>query len=271
MSPDDFSFLASFLMKRSGLALTEDKGYLLETRLQPVAREVGLATISELVSKLRFGASEDLLRQVTEAMTTNESMFFRDNRPFEQLKTILLPTLKEKTSISKRIKIWNAACSNGQEPYSVAITLLEEQAKMVGFGYDIVATDLDTQVLKKAQDGIYSQFEVQRGMPIQLLLKYFAKLDNNNWQIKDDLRRMISFRQGNLLASYAGMGKFDIIMCRNVLIYFDDATKRSVLERLCECLNPHGYLFLGAAETVIGLTDKLRSVPDARGVFELNI
>jgi chemotaxis protein methyltransferase CheR len=271
MTPDDFSFLASFLLKRSGLALTEDKGYLLETRLQPIAREVGLSSIADLVSKLRFGASEDLMRLVTEAMTTNESMFFRDNRPFEQLKTILLPVLKEKTALSKRLRIWNAACSNGQEPYSVAITLSEEQNKMSGYHYEIVATDLDTQVLKKAQEGIYTQFEVQRGMPIQLLLKYFSKLDNNTWRINEDMRRMVTFKQSNLLLPYLAMGKFDIIMCRNVLIYFDDATKRDVLNRLCECLNPHGYLFLGAAETVIGLSDKLRSVPEARGVFELNV
>lgn len=270
MIPQDFTFLAGMLYKRSGLSLTEDKCYLLETRLQPIARDVGVATVSDLIARLRMEASEDLLRQVTEAMTTNESMFFRDNRPFEQLKDVLLPALKEKQSVTKKLRIWSAACSNGQEPYSVAMTLLEEKAKLMGFSYEIIATDLDTQVLKKAAEGTYSQFEVQRGMPIQLLLKYFNKADNNNWTINDEVRRLVTFKQGNLLESYMHMGKFDIIMCRNVLIYFDEVTKTSVMERLSECLNPGGYLFLGAAETVIGLTTKLRSVPDARGVFELN-
>jgi chemotaxis protein methyltransferase CheR len=270
MTPEDFTFLTALLHKRSGLFLTEDKKYLLEARLLPISREVGGTTITDLVALLRRGATEELLRQVTEAMTTNESMFFRDNRPFEQLKEVILPALKEKTSLSKRLRIWNAACSNGQEPYSVAMTLLEEQYKMAGYGYEILATDLDTQVLKKARDGIYSQFEVQRGMPIQLLLKYFTKLDNANWQLKDDVRRMVQFQQNNLLHNFSSMGKFDVIMCRNVLIYFDDAHKRDVLERLAECLQPHGYLFLGASETVLGLTDKLRTVASARGVFELN-
>jgi chemotaxis protein methyltransferase CheR len=271
MTPDEFNFLAALIKKRSGLALTEDKRYLLETRLQPIARDIGLNTISELVNKLRSMPSEELLRNVTEAMTTNESMFFRDNRPFEQLKTILLPKLKEKNAMTRRLRFWNAACSNGQEPYSLAITLLEEQAKMLGWAYEIQASDLDTQVLKKAAEGIYSQFEVQRGMPIQLLLKYFTKEENNNWQLKPEIRKMVNFQQGNLLASFTNMGKFDIIMCRNVLIYFDDESKRDVMERLAACLNPHGYLFLGAAESCIGLTTKLRPMPDARGVFELNV
>lgn len=271
MTPDEFNFLSALLKKRSGLALTEDKRYLLETRLQPVARDVGLNTISELVAKLRGVASEELLRNVTEAMTTNESMFFRDNRPFEQLKQQLLPKLRDKNMMSRKLRFWNAACSNGQEPYSLAITLLEEQAKMMGFAYEIQATDLDTQVLKKAEEGIYSQFEVQRGMPIQLLLKYFNKIENNNWQLKPEVRKMVSFKQGNLLTNFSHMGKYDVIMCRNVLIYFDDPTKKDVLERLADCLHPHGYLFLGAAESVIGLTTKLRPVADARGVFELNI
>ncbi len=270
MTPDEFNFLSALLKKRSGLALTEDKRYLLETRLQPIARETGLNTISELVGKLRGAPSEDLLRNVTEAMTTNESMFFRDNRPFEQLKTVLLPKLREIHQGTRHIRFWNAACSNGQEPYSLAITLQEEKPKMSGFSYEIQATDLDTQVLKKAAEGVYSQFEVQRGMPIQLLLKYFTKVENNNWQIKPDIRSMVNYKQGNLLASFAGMGKFDVIMCRNVLIYFDDTAKKDVMDRLAECLLPHGYLFLGAAESCIGITTKLRPVADARGVFELN-
>lgn len=270
MTPQEFSFLSGLLYKRSGLSLTEDKGYLLETRLQPIARELGLVTVSDLISKLRITPSEELLRQVTEAMTTNESMFFRDNRPFEQLRTVLLPALKERHAVDKKIRIWSAACSNGQEPYSVAMTLLEEKVKMAGFSFEIVATDLDTQVLKKAEEGVYSQFEVQRGMPIQLLLKYFNKVDNNNWSVNNDVRSLVRFQQGNLLESFVNMGKFDIIMCRNVLIYFDEATKSNVMDRLSECLNPKGYLFLGAAETILGLTTRMRSVPDARGVFELS-
>jgi len=165
------------------------------------------------------------------------------------------------------ISIWSAACSHGQEPYSIAMTLEEEKARMGGCGYKILATDLDTQVLKKAGEGLYTQFEVQRGLPIQMLLKYFSQRDSNTWHINDSLKKNIQFRQYNLLDSFSPLGKFDLIMCRNVLIYFDEATKRSVLARLAEALTPHGVLFLGSAETVIGMCDALKPLPGEPGIY----
>lgn len=267
MTPQEFDVLAALLKKRSGLALTRDKDYLLESRLKSVARKYGHEDLSGLVRVLmKGGAPEALLCEITEAMTTNESMFFRDNKPFICLRQKILPALIPHLA-GGQLNIWSAACSHGQEPYSIAMTLDEEKAKMAGYGYKITATDIDTQVLKKAGEGVYTQFEVQRGLPIQLLLKYFTQRDSNTWQIKEELKKNINFRQYNLLDSFAPLGRFDVIMCRNVLIYFDEATKREVLNRLAAALSPHGVLFLGSAETVIGICDALKPIPGEPGVY----
>lgn len=269
MLPTDFQFLSQLLKQRSGLALTPDKDYLLETRLQPIARLRGCSNLSELVTLMRRSpADELLLKDVTEAMTTNESMFFRDSKPFEQIRDLVIPRVRQARAAGK-MRLWSAACSNGQEPYSISMTLLEQRQAMGILSWEILATDLDTQVLTKAQEGIYTQFEVQRGMPITLLVKYFGQIGNNQWRIKDEVRNSISFRLHNLLQPCTAYGKFDVIFCRNVLIYFDEETKRGALARLADALEPHGLLFLGAAETVLSLSDRFRPVPDQRGVFEL--
>jgi chemotaxis protein methyltransferase CheR len=269
MLPTDFQFIADLLKQRSGLALTPDKEYLLETRLQPIARQRGCADLDALIALLRRSTfDEGLLREITEAMTTNESMFFRDTKPFDQLRDVVIPRVRERKP-GGRMRIWSAACSNGQEPYSIAMTLLEQRAHMAGMTSEILATDLDTQVLARAQEGVYTQFEVQRGMPITLLLKYFSQKDNNQWRIKDEVRAGISFRSHNLLMPAVGMGRFDAIFCRNVLIYFDEETKCKVLTRLADVLEPHGLLFLGAAETVISFSDRFRPLTEHRGMFEL--
>lgn len=266
MTPMEFEFLAALLRKRSGLALTRDKDYLLESRLKSVARKYGHDSLSVLVRALQTSTpTEAMLCEITEAMTTNESMFFRDNKPFVSLKQKILPALVP--NLSGTLNIWSAACSHGQEPYSIAMTLEEERAKLAGNSYKITATDLDTQVLKKAMDGHYTQFEVQRGLQIQMLLKYFTQRDSNTWQVNESLKRAIQFRQYNLLDSFTPLGKFDIIMCRNVLIYFDEPTKKDVLARLAECLTPHGVLFLGSAETVIGMCDSLKPLTGEPGIF----
>ncbi|MFO1242257.1 MAG: protein-glutamate O-methyltransferase CheR [Rickettsiales bacterium] len=265
MRPEDFDVLAGLLTQRSGIALTPDKQYLLETRLQPILAGLNCKTIGDLITKLKLDSKNDaLIREVIEAMTTNESMFFRDIKPFEQLKKMVFPEIKNKQGT---IRIWSAACSNGQEPYSIAISILEEKNNLNGAQFEILATDLDTKVIKKAQEGLYTQFEVQRGLPITTLLSNFSQEANNNWRIKDHVKSMVRFRQFNLLDSFALHGKFDIIMCRNVLIYFDDATKRDILKKLSQALQPNGYLFLGAAETIIGLSDDLKPFGNERGIY----
>ncbi|MEI7669157.1 MAG: protein-glutamate O-methyltransferase [Pseudomonadota bacterium] len=269
MIDDDFEFLGNLLKKRSGLALTKDKLYLLESRLLPIARALGLPDLATLVKLIREKNDEKVIAEVIDAMTTNESMFFRDQKPFDQLKQILLPALKQKNSSSNKIKIWSAACSNGQEPYSLSMCLLEEAVRMQGFNYEIIATDISPRVLEKAKEGKYTQFEIQRGLPITMMLKYFKQLPENNWQANDTLRSMVTFKYQNLLENINALGKFDIIFCRNVLIYFDEATKRGVLDKMSQMLNPNGYLILGSTETIFGISDKFKNLENERGIYIL--
>jgi chemotaxis protein methyltransferase CheR len=269
MKPQDFEYLRDILYKRSGLALTEDKIYLLESRLMPLAKPKGLNTLDELVGYLRSHLDEAFLRELTDAMTTNESMFFRDNKPFEQFKKIVLPKVMEAKAMTKTIRIWSAACSNGQEPYSLAMLMKEEGAKLAGWNIEIMATDLCSKVVQKAKEGVYSQFEVQRGLPIAMLMKYFVQQPGNQWQLKPEIRSMVKFQEKNLLDNIALMGMFDIIMCRNVLIYFDDKAKGAVLDQMTKMLPRHGFLYLGSTETTIGVTTKYQDVPNERGLYQL--
>ncbi|WP_421708943.1 CheR family methyltransferase [Algihabitans sp.] len=266
MNKADFDFLSSLLRNRSGLILSDEKAYLLESRLGPVARKHGLTTVDEIASQLRSRPSSPLELDVVEAMTTNESFFFRDTRPFDQFKEIVLPQLLEARKSSRSLRIWSAACSSGQEPYTLAMILKEQAAKLSGWRVEIVATDLSTAILEKAKEGIYSQFEVQRGLPINLLMKYF-KQTGDRWQISQDLRGMIDYRMFNLLESPASLGRFDIVFLRNVLIYFDQPTKTQVLERVAKQMPSDGYLYLGGAETVLGITDRFQVLPGQRGLY----
>lgn len=266
MTPGDFNLLSSLLKKRSGLVLTEDKTYLLESRLIPVARKRGMSGIDDLVGAIRKNNDEQLLREVTEAMTTNESFFFRDTRPFELFEQTVLPQLLESRATRKSFRIWCAACSTGQEPYSLAMILEENAAKLKDWRVDIVGTDISTEVLEKAKAGLYSQFEVQRGLPIQMLVKYFSQV-NELWQIDAGLRSMVQYRKANLLDDLSGLGTFDVVFCRNVLIYFDQETKADVLDRISRIMPPDGFLFLGGAETVLGVTNKFKPVQGMRGVY----
>lgn len=266
MNATDFDMLAAILRQRSGLVLSRDKVYLLESRLVPLARRRGLAGLDDLVGRIRQGNDEQILRDMTEAMTTNESFFFRDIKPFETFRQETLPHLLKVRANRRQIRIWSAACSTGQEPYSIAMLLKEEAAKLVGWRVEIVATDLSTEVLEKAKAGLYSQFEVQRGLPIQLMLKYFSQV-NDLWQIDASLRAMITFREANLLEDLASLGQFDVVFCRNVLIYFDQDTKRLVLERIGRLMPSDGVLYLGGAETVLGICDNFKPLPGQRGVY----
>ena len=266
MKPGDFEFLIQLINKRSGLVLTKDKAYLLESRLMPVARKRGMKGLEDLISTIRASEEEGLLREVTEAMTTNESFFFRDLKPFDTFRDVILPDLLENRAAKKSFRIWCAAASSGQEPYSLAMVMKEQAAKLIAWSHEIVATDISTEMLVKAEKGIYSQFEVQRGLPIQMLLKYFKKA-NDAWEIDPSLRDMVAFKEFNLLKDPKVLGAFDVVFCRNVLIYFDQPTKTRILDWVSRMLPADGRLFLGGAETVLGITDKFKPVPGQRGVY----
>jgi len=265
VTPLDYDYLRRLLKERSGLVLSPDKQYLVESRLAPVARKAGLASLSELAGQLRRGDAR-LTIEVVEAMTTNESFFFRDKVPFEHFRDTIMPALLSARAAQRRIRIWCAAASTGQEPYSLAMCLKEMKGKLAGWRIEILGTDLSVEVLEKAKAGIYSQFEVQRGLPIQLLVKYFSQV-GDTWQLAPDIRAMVQYRPLNLLADFSGLGPFDVVFCRNVLIYFDQNLKIDVLNRLARVTEPDGYLSLGAAETVVGLTDMFRLMPDKRGLY----
>ncbi|HEX7791041.1 MAG TPA: protein-glutamate O-methyltransferase CheR [Afipia sp.] len=266
MTPLDYEYLRKLLKDRSGLLLSSDKQYLIESRLLPLARKAGLSGIGELVQKIKTGA-EPLIVDVVEAMTTNETFFFRDKVPFDNVRDTVLPQLLKARANRRSLRIWCAAASTGQEPYSLAMLL--KDALPAGWRAEIVATDLSLEVLEKAKAGIYSQFEVQRGLPIQLLVKHFKQV-GDVWQLNPDIRAMVRYQQANLLQDFSHFGVFDIIFCRNVLIYFDQPTKIDVFGRMQKVNEPDGFLFLGAAETVIGLTDAYRASPDMRGVYTPN-
>jgi chemotaxis protein methyltransferase CheR len=265
----DYEFLRKLLKERSGLILSADKQYLVESRLLPVARKAGIAGLSELVQALRAPSAESLTVDVVEAMTTNETFFFRDKIPFEHFRDTILPALMTARAAERRIRIWCAAASTGQEPYSLAMTIKEMGARLAGWRIDILATDLSLEVLDKAKAGIYTQFEVQRGLPIQLLVKYFTQV-GDGWHISPEIRGMVQYRPLNLLRDFSSLGTFDVVYCRNVLIYFDHPTKIGVLERIARSTDADGFLVLGAAETVVGLTDSFKPVGDKRGLYAPN-
>ena len=263
MTDAEFDFLRGFLKSRSGLALAPEKRYLVESRLAPVCQKHRLATLADLVARLRPLPDPALARAV---VTTNETFFFRDRVPFDLFRDVLLPRCLATQAAARRLRIWCAAASTGQEPYSLAMILRESAPRLLGWTVEIVATDISGEVLERARSGLYSQFEVQRGLPIALLLKHFTQT-GGNWQLSPAIRAMVEFRQLNLLKSFAELGTFDIVLCRNVLIYFDAAAKADVLRRLARALNPGGTVVLGAAETVIGLSDALAPHPEHRGLY----
>lgn len=267
MKLTDFDTYSDLLKKQSGLVLSEDKVYLLESRLNPVAKKWGYNSLETMTIALQGVPDKNLIVDIVEAMTTNETSFFRDTRPFDMFRDHLLTYMKEARSSKKRLRIWCAASSSGQEPYTLSMILKEAEATYPGWNFDIVATDISHEILDQAREGIYTQFEVQRGLPIQLLMKYFTQLDDQKWQLNEDIRKMVKYSYFNLMDPMATMGMFDIILCRNVLIYFDEQTKGKVLEEMAKHIEPDGFLMLGGAETVMGITDAFAAVPDKRGVY----
>jgi chemotaxis protein methyltransferase CheR len=266
VTPGDFEYLRKMLRERSGLVLSADKQYLVESRLLPIARRTGASGLGELVQKLKAPGAERLAVEIVEAMTTNESFFFRDKIPFDHFRETMLPALMIARAPQRRIRIWCSAAATGQEPYSLAMMLKDMAARLVGWQVEILGTDLATEVLEKAKAGTYTQFEVQRGLPIQLLVKHFTQI-GDVWQIAPEIRAMVQYRPLNLLRDFSNLGMFDVVFCRNVLIYFDQDTKIDVLERIARITAPDGFLTLGAAETVVGLTDAFKPIADKRGLY----
>jgi chemotaxis protein methyltransferase CheR len=220
------------------------------------------------VQKMKAGCTS-ITTQVVEAMTTNETFFFRDKTPFDHFRDSIMPELLRARTSRKSVRIWCAAGSTGQEPYSLAMCLKEMNGALAGWRVEIIATDLSQEVLEKSKAAIYSQFEVQRGLPIQLLVKYF-KQTGELWQVNAEVRAMVQHRQLNLLHDFSQLGLFDVIFCRNVLIYFEQDTKIKIFNRLAKATEADGFLVLGAAETVVGLTDVFKPSPERRGLYRPN-
>jgi len=263
-----FETIASLLKVRSGLAIGQDKLYLLDTRLAPILKRYQLPNLNALAERLRGVRAETLAQEVVEAMTTNESLFFRDDKPFEHFRTQALPRLHAARPPGTKLRVWSAASSSGQEAYSLAMILSDLRASLGDRHVEIIGTDIAREQLSRARDGLYTQFEVQRGLPMQMLVKHFRK-EAAGWRVAEAIRRMVEFREWNLLADLRPLGRFDIVFCRNVLIYFDQPTKARVLEAIATLLPPDGLLYLGGAETVLGITSRLAPLAGARGVYGL--
>ncbi len=264
--PAAFAALADLLKTKSGLVIGLDKTYLLETRLAPILKRTGLADLNALADRVKRAPLDPLARDVVEAMTTNESFFFRDDKPFQHFRMQALHRLLAARPQNATLRIWSAASSSGQEAYSLAMILAENKAALGGRAVEILGTDIARDQLSRAEQGVYTQFEVQRGLPVQMLMRHFKK-DDGNWRISDAIRSMVKFREWNLLGDLRALGRFDIVFCRNVLIYFDQPTKARVLEAIAGQMPADGALYLGGAETVLGITGRFAPMPGERGVY----
>ncbi|MFN7954427.1 MAG: protein-glutamate O-methyltransferase CheR [bacterium] len=259
LAANDFDYLCKFLYERSAIVLQPGKEYLAESRLIPLAKQEGLGGLASLVASLRSGQANGLAQRVVDAMTTNETSFYRDTGPFEALRTHVLPALVKVAERERALRIWSAASSTGQEIYSTAMLIRDHFPQLTGWNLQLLATDLSRDVLARAREGRYNQLEVNRGLPAPMLVRHFER-HGLDWQLKADIRRMVEFRELNLAASWPSLGSFDLVFLRNVLIYFDVETKRRILGRVRQVLKPHGYLFLGAAETTLMLDDGFERV-----------
>lgn len=251
LDPAMFGYISSLVRDKSAIVLDAHKAYLVESRLSPIVRAHGLHSFENLVEQLRKPNSAGLVQEVVEAMTTNETSFFRDVHPFEALRKQVLPDLICKRANEKKLTIWSNACSTGQEPYTIAMLLREHFPELAGWKVRICATDICSKVLEKAKSGEFNQTEVNRGLPAQFLLKYFTR-QGLKWIITDEIRNSIEFRLLNLVEPWAGIPPTDIVFLRNVLIYFDIDTKKRILCRVHHTLRSDGYLFLGGAESTVG-------------------
>lgn len=263
LSDGAFTYICQFIRERSAIVLDDTKHYLVESRLAPLVRTEGLGTLEALVDRLRREAFGPLHRQVVEAITTNETSFFRDRYPFDLLARRVVPKLIELRARERCLRIWCAACASGQELYTIAMLLHEQFPVLRGWSVEIFGTDLSTHMLARSSEGRYSQLEVNRGLPARLLVKYFEKA-GTDWQVKKVLRDMIRVAQQNLAGEWPPMGAWDIVFLRNVLIYFSIDTKKEILGRVHQLLKTDGYLFLGLAETTLSLDERFRRVPEMK-------
>ncbi len=268
LSSGAFETFATLLKSRSGLVIGPDKLYLLETRLAPILKREQLRDLPTLAERLRAPGAEALIRQVVEAMTTNETFFFRDDKPFQHFRSQALPRLLASRPAGAPLRVWSAASSSGQEAYSIAMIVSECRASIGDRRIEIVGTDLARDEVARARQGLYTQFEVQRGLPVQMLMRHFRK-EENGWRISEAIRAMVQYREWNLLADLRPLGQFDVVFCRNVLIYFDQPTKAKVLEAVARQMPADGLLYLGGAETVLGVTGRFAPLATERGVYGL--
>lgn len=265
MNTTTFEYVRQLVLTRSAIVLEAGKEYLVESRLLPLAKVHGFSSIDEFVASMTGNSFGTMHRQTVEAMTTNETSFFRDIHPFEALRKQIIPELIAAKSATRQLNIWCAAASTGQEPYSMAMLFREHFPELRNWKVTFLATDLSNGVLAKARSGRYGQLEVNRGLPAPMLVKYFTK-DGTEWIVKDELRTMIDYRELNLIEPWPAMPTLDLVMIRNVLIYFDVPTKKKILSNIRQRLAPHGYLMLGGAETTMGLDDQFERVQIDRGI-----
>jgi chemotaxis protein methyltransferase CheR len=266
MTAGEFDYVCRLVRDRCGIVLEAGKEYLVDARLTPVARRCELASVSELVGRLKAGGDIGLTTRVVEAMVTNETSFFRDHHPFETLRTAVLPTLIRLRKDERRLGVWFAACSTGQEPYSFALLVREHFPELAGWRLDLLATDISAEVLARARAGRYGQIEVNRGLPAALLVRYFRQ-HGANWELEESIRRMIEFRELNLVRPWPLLPPMDVVVLRNVMIYFDAEAKKAILGRVARLLRPDGYLLLGGAETTLNLDDSFRRAEGLKGGF----
>ncbi len=267
LKPENFDFLCRTVHQDSGIVLDESKGYLLEARLLPVVKSEGATSLDDLCRLIRATGGERLRHKVVEAMTTNETLFFRDVTPFESLQKELIPKLVGRTAGRRPVRFWSAACSSGQEAYSLAMMWLE-----MGLGpsqIELLGTDLSDEILDKARKGRFMQLEVNRGLPAKYLVKHFTR-HGMEWEISPEVRRMVRWAKLNLTLSWPALGQFDVVLCRNVLIYFDTETKRDILSRIRKHVRPEGYLILGSSETTLNLDDQFIRRQVGRGIMYEN-
>ncbi|MEI2771174.1 MAG: protein-glutamate O-methyltransferase CheR [Candidatus Competibacter sp.] len=259
ISKSDFNYVRDLVRRHSAISLEPDKAYLIETRLAPLARQTGFDSLQALIASLRTKPGADLRDRVIEAMFTHETSFFRDGHPFEILKSMILPNLLAKRSPSQNLTIWCAACSSGQEPFSVAMLAREHFPDLARGRLRTIATDLSEPILARAREGLYTQTEINRGLPPALLARYFDK-QGSCWRLKLEIRRMVDFQRSNLAEEWPNLPSPDIIFMRNVLIYFDQETKKSILSKIRKTLKPDGYLILGSSETTLNLDPTFESL-----------
>jgi chemotaxis protein methyltransferase CheR len=266
MSPQDLDFVRALVRARSGISLGDDKAYLLESRLMPLTRQLGFEKVGDMLAVARRAGAEALAAEITEALTTNETSFFRDGHSFEQIGERVLPEIVKARTQRRRLRIWSAACSTGQEAYSLAMLIEERLHGLHGWSVEILATDLAERALARVREATYSEFEVRRGLVGGRLARWFTS-EAGGWRVRPEIARRVTARRHNLLEDDPGLGSFDLVLLRNVLLYFDVPTKQAVLARIRRHLAPDGCLMLGGTETIVGVDSAFAPIPGCRGLF----